>query len=251
MQALPRHIAVIMDGNGRWAKSRYLPRTAGHKKGVDRVRDLVEISVEKGIEALTLFAFSQENWLRPEQEVSFLMSLLLTSLEKEIKALHRENIQVKVIGDRSQFSATLLRTIINAEALTANNTGLKFRLAINYGGQWDIVQAVNRWAETHPDPHARPLLTAADIDAHLETHDLPEVDLLIRTSGVARMSNFLLWQINYSEIYFTETLFPDFDRAAVEEALLWYQGIERRFGKITEQLKQLKQLKQFKEEEHA
>jgi undecaprenyl diphosphate synthase len=234
LNSVPRHVAVIMDGNGRWAKARFLPRVAGHKKGVERVRDLIEVCAQQDISALTLFAFSQENWRRPADEVSFLMELLLKSLQQEAKALHQQNIQLKMIGDRQGLSAPLLHILQEVEALTSANTGLKLRLAINYGGQWDILQAVNR-AVQHRTSSDRPLVQA-DIEQYLETQDLPPLDLLIRTSGICRISNFLLWQIDYTEIYFTEVLFPEFDKSAFQNALTWFQGIERRFGKTSEQL---------------
>ncbi|MBW8067906.1 MAG: di-trans,poly-cis-decaprenylcistransferase [Ferrovum sp.] len=230
---IPRHIAIIMDGNGRWARQRLLPRIAGHRKGSEAVRTLVESGLQCGIPYLTLFAFSSENWRRPADEVSLLMQLFMHMLEKEIQQLHGAGVRLRVIGDRSPLGHGLQALIEEAERLTLDNQALTLTLAVNYGGRWDILQAVNAWraanpAQTHP-------LTEADLQAHLCLSDLPEPDLFIRTGGEQRISNFLLWQLAYTELYFTETLWPDFDRVALDLAILSYQGRERRFGRTSEQ----------------
>jgi len=234
---IPRHIALVMDGNGRWAKKRFLPRTAGHKVALSRVREIIEVCVEQSIPALTLFAFSSENWQRPQEEVGFLMELMLQSLHTEAKKLHENNVQLKIIGNREGLSPSIKQAIEEAEFLTHANTGLHLRIAFNYGGRADIVQAVKKIVSevTHG------LLPADSIDEqliskHLLTADIPEPDLFIRTSGEQRISNFLLWQLAYSELYFTETLFPAFDKTEFQRALDWFANRERRFGKISEQL---------------
>lgn len=234
---MPRHIAIIMDGNGRWAKKRFLPRVAGHKAGVDAVRKTVKFCVEHKIEALSLFAFSSENWRRPIEEVDYLMGLFLSALEREAKKLHEQNIQLRIIGDRSRFDAALLAQMDNVEKLTANNSGLKLIIAANYGGQWDIVTAVQKI--THAVQQG--MLQIKDISPEhiqkqLATQDLPNPDLLIRTSGEQRISNFMLWQLAYAELYFTQVLWPDFDEVELEKAILFFSERERRFGLISEQL---------------
>lgn len=234
---IPRHVAIIMDGNGRWAMHRHLPRVAGHRAGVDSVRRVVEMCVEKDIEALTLFAFSSENWQRPHEEVGLLMNLFMSALEQEAKKLHQNNVRLRVIGDRTPFSAELQRTIGKSERMTRNNTGLTLVIAANYGGRWDLAQAVQAVARRVAEGQLRP----EDIDSHaigscLCLNDLPEPDLFIRTSGEQRISNFLLWQIAYTELYFTDTLWPDFDRAAFEAALHSYASRQRRFGQTGEQV---------------
>jgi undecaprenyl diphosphate synthase len=236
--ALPRHIAIIMDGNGRWAKQRHLPRFMGHKAGVESVRRIVTCCAEKKIEVLTIFAFSNENWRRPEQEVSFLMDLFISGLKRETTKLHEQNIQVRVIGNRSQFNEKLQAQIAATEALTAQNTGLKFVIAANYGGQWDINEAVRSIA----NEVAAGRLNSADITPELiqkklSLADLPDPDLLIRTSGEQRISNFMLWQIAYTELYFTDVLWPDFDTEKLEQALTFFSNRERRFGCTSEQLR--------------
>jgi len=234
---MPKHVAVIMDGNGRWAKKRFLPRVAGHKFAINRVRDLVKLCSEKGIEALTLFAFSSENWQRPADEVSILMSLAMQTIESELIKMHENNVQLKFIGDLKALDSRMQQIFNDAELLTAGNTGLKLRIAFNYGGQWDITQAVQKIAFSVQQGLLQPHeITAEVIASKLTTSDLPEPDLFIRTSGEQRISNFLLWQLAYTELYFTETLFPDFDAAAFEKALQWFLDRERRFGKTSEQL---------------
>jgi undecaprenyl diphosphate synthase len=234
---LPKHIALIMDGNGRWAKKRMLPRVAGHKFAVNRVRDIVRVCAEKGIEALTLFAFSSENWQRPKEEVGILMNLAMHTIETEVQKMHANGIQLKFIGDIEKLDANLQQVFQDAEKLTANNPGLKLRIAFNYGGHWDITQAVQKLAVLVQQGKLKPeAITEEAIAANLSTQDLPLPDLFIRTSGEQRISNFLLWQLAYSELYFTDTLFPDFDEQALEKALHWFAQRERRFGKISEQL---------------
>ncbi|MHB1947614.1 MAG: isoprenyl transferase [Gammaproteobacteria bacterium] len=233
----PRHIAIIMDGNGRWAKQRHLPRVAGHKAGFDAVREVVKGCVEKKIEALTLFAFSTENWQRPEQEVDYLMNLFITALQREAKKLHKQNIKLRIIGDRDRFDKKLRDQIIKAEQLTANNTGLNLVIAANYGGRWDIYHAMQKIAQEIERGTLRSQDISSDlIQRHLTLADLPEPDLFIRTSGEQRISNFLLWQIAYCELYFTNVLWPDFNIAELDKALDFYLNRERRFGFISEQL---------------
>jgi undecaprenyl diphosphate synthase len=232
--AVPRHIAIIMDGNGRWAKQRFMPRVMGHQRGVETVREMVKACRQLGVEYLTLFAFSSENWRRPAEEVSFLMQLFLKMLEREVGKLHENNIRLKVIGDRSRFDAQLVRHIEEAEQLTANNTGLTLTIAANYGGRWDIMQAVHALSQAHPDRATA--FEEEELAPYLSMHYAPEPDLFIRTGGEQRISNFLLWQLAYTELYFTDTLWPAFDRAALEAAIQSYQKRERRFGRTSEQL---------------
>ena len=234
---LPRHVAIIMDGNGRWAKKRLLPRVAGHRAGVEAVRQVVRVCAEKGIEALTLFAFSSENWRRPAKEVSLLMELFLTALQRESQRLHGNNVRLKIIGDRAAFAPRLQEEIAKAEDLSRDNTGLTLVVAANYGGRWDVVQAARRLGEQIETG----LMTAADItpelfESQLVLHGLPEPDLFIRTGGEQRISNFLLWHLAYTELYFTDTLWPDFDARAFEDALVSYAGRQRRFGRTGDQV---------------
>jgi len=236
--AVPRHIAVIMDGNGRWAKKRFLPRIAGHKRGVETVRDMVKLSVAHGVEYLTLFAFSSENWRRPAEEVTFLMSLFMQALEREVSKLHQNNIRLKMIGDRSRFDAALCAQIEQAEALTQANTGLTLTIAANYGGRWDMMQAMNKMLQAYSGPASQ--FDEENLTPYLSMHYAPEPDLFIRTGGEQRISNFLLWQLAYSEFYFTDTLWPDFDEAAFNLAIESYQKRERRFGRTSEQLEENK-----------
>jgi undecaprenyl diphosphate synthase len=234
---LPRHVAVVMDGNGRWARKRFLPRTAGHKAGVKATRRLVELCAIKGIAALTVFAFSSENWNRPDQEVSSLMSLFLSTLNSELNKLHEQGIRIRFIGERSRFSASLQDSIAAAEKKTGTNTRLTLNIAANYGGRWDIVNAARSLSQRLVAGH----ITADQITEESFAHelclvDLPEPDLFIRTGGEQRISNFLLWQIAYTELFFTDTLWPEFNDAAFDEALNWYATRQRRFGKTGEQL---------------
>lgn len=227
-----------MDGNGRWARKRFLPRVAGHKKGVETVRDMVKYCANMGVEYLTLFAFSSENWRRPADEVSFLMALFMEALKREVTKLHHNNIRLILIGDRSRFDAGLQAQIEASEALTQNNTGLTLSIAANYGGRWDVLQAANRAtsAMQSTNPQKVGNLTEEDLSAYLSMAYAPEPDLFIRTGGEKRISNFLLWQLAYSELYFTDTLWPDFDEQEFMLAIQSYQKRERRFGRTSEQL---------------
>lgn len=231
---MPRHVAIIMDGNGRWAKHRFLPRVAGHRKGVEAVRNAVQGCAERGVEALTLFAFSSENWRRPAEEVSLLMQLFVNALQQEVERLHQNGIRFRVIGDLSRFDPQLVELIANAQQLTAGNRGLTLTVAANYGGRWDIMQAVNR-LRAEQGAGGEPW-TEARLQPHLALSDLPEPDLFIRTGGEQRVSNFLLWQLAYTELYFTDTLWPDFDAQALDLAIASYRQRERRFGRTSEQV---------------
>ena len=231
---VPRHVAIIMDGNGRWAKRRYLPRIAGHRRGVEAVREVVKACIERGVEYLTLFAFSSENWRRPPEEVSLLMQLFLRALEQEVSKLHANGIRFKVVGDLSAFEPRIVEHIRRGEALTAENRRLTLTVAANYGGRWDILQAVNRCLAEDP----RAPVTEEGIVRHLSMSYAPEPDLFIRTGGEQRVSNFLLWQLAYTELYFTDALWPDFGAGTLEEAFASYRLRERRFGRTSEQLGQ-------------
>ncbi|MGH8756149.1 MAG: polyprenyl diphosphate synthase [Burkholderiales bacterium] len=233
---IPRHIAIILDGNGRWAKRRILPRVAGHKRGVEAVREVIKACVERGVEFLTLFAFSSENWRRPQEEISVLMQLFVLALEQEVTKLHENNIRFKVVGDINRFEPRLTKLIREAEALTANNTMLTLTIAANYGGRWDIMQAVQRMLLEHPELAKG--FNEDDLAPYLAMHYAPEPDLFIRTGGEQRISNFLLWQMAYTEMYFTEALWPDFNSQSLNLAILSYQQRERRFGRTSEQLEQ-------------
>ena len=232
--AVPRHIAIIMDGNGRWAKKRLMPRVAGHAQGVERVRDMVEACIERGVEYLTLFAFSSENWRRPPAEVQRLMELFVMALEREVDKMHRNGVRLKVVGELSRFDARLRELIAQGEATTTGNERLTLTVCANYGGRWDILNAVNAWLREHPDAEG---LREEDIAEHLAMPYAPEPDLFIRTGGEKRISNFLLWQLAYTELYFTPTLWPDFDAMALDAAIGSYQKRERRFGRTSEQLR--------------
>ncbi|MEO7623541.1 MAG: polyprenyl diphosphate synthase, partial [Gallionella sp.] len=203
---IPRHIAIIMDGNGRWAKQRFMPRVAGHQRGVEALRDSVKACVELGVKYLTVFAFSSENWRRPADEVSFLMTLFLKMLEREISKLHQNNIRLRIIGDRSRFDDKLKQTMQEAESLTANNSALTLTIAANYGGRWDVMQAMQSLLKEKP--HLAQTFTEADFQPYLTMSDAPEPDMFIRTGGEQRISNFMLWQLAYTELYFTDTLWP-------------------------------------------
>lgn len=228
---IPRHICVIMDGNGRWAKQRHLPRVLGHRRGVVALERMVEHCHQLGVDYLTVFAFSTENWRRPEAEVAFLMKLFLRALRIQVAKLHQNNMRLKVIGNRSQFSDKIQAGIAEAEALTAQNTGLTLTIAADYGGRWDIVQAANRAiADGHHE------LSEANLAPYLMLSDAPEPDLFIRTGGETRISNFLLWQMAYAELYFTDLLWPEFDGEALNQAIASFQSRERRFGRTSEQL---------------
>ena len=234
VRPIPRHVAIIMDGNGRWANKRMLPRVAGHKRGVEAVREVIKGCSDQGVEFLTLFAFSSENWRRPADEVSFLMQLFMHALEQEVAKLHQNDIRFKVIGDQSPFEPKLIDLIRDGERLTAKNTRCTLTIAANYGGRWDIATAVKRMLAEHPayiegfEPDA--------LSPYLAMAYAPEPDLFIRTGGEHRISNFLLWQLAYTEFYFTDMLWPDFDRNALGAAIHSYQQRERRFGRTSEQL---------------
>jgi len=237
MSANPAHIAIIMDGNGRWATSRYLPRVTGHVKGVEAVRGIVKACMARQIPYLTLFAFSSENWRRPPDEVSMLMRLFVSALEREVGKMHENNIRLKVVGDLSRFDAALREAIANAENKTAANTGLTVSICANYGGRWDVMQAMGKLLTERP---AATSFTEEDLSSQLAMSYAPEPDLFIRTGGEQRISNFLLWQLAYTELYFTETYWPDFDAAALDAAILSYQQRERRFGRTSAQLVDVK-----------
>ncbi|MCG6503839.1 polyprenyl diphosphate synthase [Kingella pumchi] len=228
---VPRHVAVIMDGNGRWAKKRFLPRVMGHKKGLDALEDLCRTCAEAGIPYLTVFAFSTENWRRPADEVSFLMGLFLAALQKKVAKMHKNGLRLKVIGDRSRFPAEIQAGIRDAEALTAANTGLTLTIAADYGGRWDILQAANALIK-----EGKSEISESDLAAKLMLAEAPEPDLFIRTGGETRISNFMLWQMAYAEFYFTDTLWPDFDSREMHRALESFQQRERRYGRTSEQL---------------
>ena len=232
---VPRHVAIIMDGNGRWAKQRHLPRIAGHRRGVEAVRATVKTCAERGVGFLTLFAFSSENWRRPADEVALLMQLFIGALENEVRKLHRNGIRMKVIGERGRFDSKIQTLIAEAEQLTAPNRGLTLTIAANYGGRWDILQALNRLSKEKSYKGENEILEA-DLAPYLSMCYAPEPDLFVRTGGEQRVSNFLLWQLAYTELHFSETLWPDFDGAALERAFDSYRSRERRFGRTSEQL---------------
>ena len=227
--AVPQHVAIIMDGNRRWAAQRSLPRALGHASGARRVRQIVEACSARGVSHLTLFAFSTENWQRPADEVTSLMGLLVHYLQKEISNMHTTGVRLKIIGDLSRFDQRLQNLMASGQALTAHNRKITLTIAANYGGRWDMMQAVQAWQA------ANPALTVADMDEaalrpHLSMAYAPDPDLLIRTGGESRISNFLLWQMAYTELFFTDKLWPDFKAEALDEALQWYAGRDRRFG---------------------
>ena len=248
---VPRHVAIIMDGNGRWAKQRFMPRVAGHKRGVGAVRETVSACGELGIEYLTLFAFSSENWRRPAEEVSVLMQLFMAALENEVVKLHDNKVRFKVVGDLSPFDARIRELIARAETLTQDHTKLTLTVAANYGGRWDILQAANRAqkeklqhtrvSQSINSPEAAPVLevdeiTESELARHLSMAYAPEPDLFIRTGGEERISNFLLWQLAYTEFHFTQELWPNFGRESLLKAIDSYRRRERRFGRTSEQL---------------
>lgn len=230
---VPRHIAIIMDGNGRWATKRFMPRVAGHVKGVEAVRGVVEACARQGVEYVTFFAFSSENWRRPEDEVSLLMRLFVTALEREVAKMHTNGIRLKIVGDLSRFDDKLQKMIANAERKTAANDKLTVTICANYGGRWDIMQAVNQMVATNPGATD---FSEEQLAQYLSLAYAPEPDLFIRTGGEERISNFLLWQLAYTELYFTDAYWPDFDAAELEKAILSYQQRERRFGRTSAQL---------------
>ena len=228
---IPRHVCVIMDGNGRWAKKRLLPRVMGHKRGLTALENLAARCAELGVEYLTVFAFSTENWRRPEDEVSFLMKLFLQALDGKVAKMHQNNLRLKVIGNRSRFPAAIVEGIEAAERLTAGNTGLTLTVAADYGGRWDILQAANRLIA-----EGKSEITEDDLSRCLSLAEAPEPDLFIRTGGETRISNFMLWQMAYAEFYFTDALWPDFDAAEFDRAISSFRVRERRFGRTSEQL---------------
>ena len=237
---LPRHVAIIMDGNGRWANQRRMPRIAGHRAGVTSVRTTVEACGKLGVGVLTLFAFSSENWRRPQQEVGLLMELFLSALQRESKKLNENNVRLQIIGDRSRFSDKLQLEIAKGERLTERNTGLRLVVAANYGGRWDITQAAGRLAADVENGRLKAhQVDEACLNRYLCLADLPEPDLFIRTGGEQRISNFLLWQLAYTELYFTDVLWPDFDQAAFHMALASFASRQRRFGRTGGQVEQM------------
>ncbi|MDC8445096.1 MAG: isoprenyl transferase [Nitrosomonas sp.] len=233
---MPQHIAIIMDGNGRWARKRLMPRMAGHKQGVETVRNVIKSCSDHGIEYLTLFAFSSENWRRPADEVSFLMQLFAGALEQEMAKLHENGIRFKVIGDMSRFESRIVEFIHQGEQLTASNSRLTLTIAANYGGRWDIMQAANKMIKNSRDLSKQ--FKEEDLAQYLSMNHAPEPDLFIRTGGEYRISNFLLWQLAYTELYFTKTLWPDFNEKEFDLAIQSYQRRERRFGQTSEQIQQ-------------
>ncbi len=238
---LPRHVAIIMDGNGRWAKAQKKTRIIGHRRGVETVREIVKACRELEIEVLTLFAFSSENWRRPAKEVGLLMDLFFIALDREVKKLHRNNIKLRVIGDHSAFPERIQKRIVNAEALTADNDGLLLNVAANYGGKWDIVQAMQKLAAKAVDGEIQASeITDEMIEVELSMSGLPDPDLFIRTGGEQRISNFLIWQLAYTELYFTDTLWPVFDRSEFDKALSSFAGRQRRFGHTGDQIEKLR-----------
>ena len=235
----PEHIAIIMDGNGRWAKSKGLPRVAGHRAGVKTLRKLIEHAVKIKLNAITVYAFSTENWQRPEKEVDLLMDLFISALESEVEDLHKNNVKVTFIGDRSAFSSKLQNSINQSESLTTNNNGLCLNVAANYSGRWDIIQALQSVAnEIKSNTLAIDEIDELQVASKLSLANQKDPDLFIRTGGEQRISNYFLWQTAYTELYFTETLWPDFDSTQLELAIDWFSKRERRFGKTPEQVAQ-------------
>jgi undecaprenyl diphosphate synthase len=249
VQAVPRHIAIVMDGNGRWAKARMLPRIFGHRKGVEVVRETVRTCNDLGVKCLTLFAFSSENWKRPKEEVSGLMSLFMTALEKEARSLKKNGVRLEFIGDRSAFPVKLQEKIQQVEHLTAGGENLRMIIAANYGGRWDIMQAAKQWCTKWRTDNtenssftntAKTNYSEKDFSAYLSTAALPELDLFIRTGGEKRISNFLLWQLAYAELYFTDVLWPEFNRDELMRAIEDFSFRQRRFGMTGDQVESKK-----------
>jgi undecaprenyl diphosphate synthase len=230
--ATPRHVAIIMDGNGRWATRRGLPRQAGHRAGVKAARAIVQTAARRGVDVLTLFAFSSENWKRPAHEVGFLMNLFAEALQREIAELHGNDVRLAFIGDRAALSPALVRLMEEGEAMTRDNAGLRLVIAVAYGGRWDLVQAARTLATAARAGALDPAtIDEARFGRELSGADLPDPDLFIRTGGEMRISNFLLWNLAYTELYFSPLLWPDFDAAAFDAALDFFAGRERRFGR--------------------
>jgi len=232
-QDVPKHIAIIMDGNGRWAKRRFLPRVAGHKRGVEALRKTIQACVDRGVRFLTVFAFSSENWRRPADEVTVLRQLFITVLENEVEKMHANGICLKVIGDLTSFGRPIIELARQGEQRTADNDKLVFTVAANYGGRWDVLQAMNRAAKANQGGAE---FTEEMLEPHLSLSHAPEPDLFIRTGGEKRISNFLLWQLAYTELHFTDILWPDFNAQALDEAIGSFRKRERRFGRTSEQL---------------
>ena len=235
---VPGHVAIIMDGNGRWARRRRLPRIAGHKRGVEAVRATVKACAERGVQFLTLFAFSSENWRRPAEEVSLLMQLFRGALTHEVAKLDRNGIRLRVVGDLSRFDARIRALVAEGERRTAQNQRLTLTVAANYGGRWDILQALSRLVREHPDAVATGGVSEEALAPYLSMSYAPEPDLFIRTGGEQRLSNFLLWQLAYTELHFTDTLWPDFDASALGRAIDSYRQRERRFGRTSDQVEE-------------
>ena len=240
----PRHIAIIMDGNGRWAEKKLMPRIMGHRAGVKAVRKIVEFCVQEKIEVLSLFAFSSENWRRPKKEVNMLMELFMGTLQSQVDKLDKNNIRLHIVGDKSAFSEKLQNKIVSAEQQTENNTGLNLVIAANYGGRWDITQAFQKITDKIATGELKAdEISESLISEHLTTASLPEPDLFIRSGGEERISNFLLWQLAYTEFYFTGTLWPDFDQALLADAINSFKNRQRRFGHTGEQIVNSPQIK--------
>ena len=230
---VPQHVAIVMDGNGRWAKQRYLPRVAGHVKGVESLRRIVQACAKRQIRYLTVFAFSSENWKRPTEEVIFLMDLFVSSIKKEVSNLHANDVCLKVVGDLGALNEKLRDVIDQAEKITARNANLTLTVCANYGGQWDIMQAMEKLLKANPKQRS---FTPEELRPYLSMAYAPDPDLFIRTGGEQRISNFLLWQLAYTELYFTEALWPDFDENALDDAIKCFAMRERRYGQTSEQL---------------
>ncbi|HLS21951.1 MAG TPA: polyprenyl diphosphate synthase [Paenalcaligenes sp.] len=234
---VPRHLAIIMDGNGRWATQRYLPRTAGHVRGVQTVRRILQACGKAGVQYLTLFAFSSENWRRPQDEVTLLMRLFMQTLEKEVDKLCKQGVRLRIIGDITAFEPALQKLIKEAEAKTAHNDALHLTVAANYGGRWDILQAMRALVAEQGEHLQDPgLISEEQLSPYLSMSFAPEPDLFIRTGGEQRISNFLIWQLAYTELYFTNTFWPDFNAEHLAQAFEWYRGRERRFGRTSAQM---------------
>jgi undecaprenyl diphosphate synthase len=226
--SVPAHVAIIMDGNGRWAQQRHQPRALGHRAGVRSVRKVLRAAHSAGVQYLTIFAFSQENWKRPELEVKLLMQLFVATLGREVASLNRNNVRIRFIGSREGFAPKLQQAMQQAIELTKDNTGLTLLVAVDYGGQWDIVQAARRVLAAGGE------ITTESLELQLDTEGVPPPDLLVRTGGEQRISNFMLWQLAYTELYFCDTLWPDFGDAEFTRALEWFASRDRRFGRLPE-----------------
>lgn len=240
-RTIPRHVAIILDGNGRWAEKNRLPRIAGHRRGVIAVRNVVQACAVEGVEFLTLFVFSSENWRRPKTEVALLMSLFMTAMRKEIKRLHKNNVRIKFVGDRSAFSDTLQQHMVKAELMTQDNDGLTLLIAANYGGRWDILEATKTLASRLSNGEIKITdITEENFQACLGMGAWPDPDLFIRTGGEQRISNFLLWNLAYTELYFTDLLWPEFDKDALQLAFQSFRTRQRRFGMTGAQIREVK-----------